>query len=177
MVVEPGLEAWIRFLRAHASLTRQLSARLEREHGLTLNDFDVLAQLASIEEQRLRRVDLARSVLLSASGITRLLDGLERAGWVEKGTCRSDARVTYAVLTETGYAKYRDVRKSHFADVEALFGSRFTEEERDALSGLLLQLLEPGEDETPSCATEPVRPTRSRRSTSSRCRTRAGWFC
>ena len=154
MVVEPGLEAWIRFLRAHASLTRKLSARLERQHGLTLNDFDVLAQLASVEERQLRRVDLARSVLLSASGITRLLDGLERAGWVEKGTCRSDARVTYAVLTEAGLAKYRSARTSHLADVEALFGSRFSDEEHATLSKLLLQLLEPGEDESPSCATE-----------------------
>jgi DNA-binding MarR family transcriptional regulator len=155
VAVEPGLEAWIRFLRAHASLTRQLSARLESEHGLTLNDYDVLVQLAHAEDRRLRRVDLARSVLLSASGITRLLDGLERAGWVEKGTCRSDARVTYAVLTEAGLAKYRGARTSHLADVEAVFGSRFTEDERQSLSGLLRQLLEPGEDETPSCLTEP----------------------
>jgi DNA-binding MarR family transcriptional regulator len=153
-VAEPGLDAWIRFLRAHASLTRQLSARLERQHGLTLNDYDVLVQLAHAEGRRLRRVDLARSVLLSASGITRLLDGLERAGWVEKGTCRSDARVTYAVLTEAGLAKYRGARTSHLADVEAVFGSRFTEEERLTLSGLLLQLLEPGEDGKPSCVTE-----------------------
>ena len=155
MVVEPSLEAWIRFLRAHASLTRQLSARLESQHGLTLNDYDVLVQLAYAEGRRLRRVDLARSVLLSPSGITRLLDGLERAGWVEKGTCKSDARVTYAVLTDAGLAKYRGVRTTHLADVEALFGSRFTEDERCTLSGLLLQLLEPGEDETPSCVTEP----------------------
>jgi DNA-binding MarR family transcriptional regulator len=153
-VAEPGLEAWVRFLRAHASLTRQLSARLERQHGLTLNDYDVLVQLAHAEGRRLRRVDLARSVLLSASGITRLLDGLERAGWVEKGTCRSDARVTYAVLTEAGLAKYRGARTSHLADVEAVFGSRFTEDERCTLSGLLLQLLEPGEDGKPSCVTE-----------------------
>ena len=155
VVAEPALEAWVRFLRAHASLTRQLSARLEREHGLTLNDYDVLVQLAYAEDRRLRRVDLARSVLLSASGITRLLDGLERAGWVEKGTCTSDARVTYAVLTDAGLAKYRGVRTSHLADVEAVFGSRFTEDERRTFSGLLLQLLEPGEDETPSCVTEP----------------------
>jgi len=155
VAVEPQLEAWIRFLRAHASVTRQLSARLESEHGLTLNDFDVLAQLAHAEGRQLRRVDLARSVLLSASGITRLLDGLERAGWVEKGVCQSDARVTYAVLTEAGVEKYRAARTSHVTDVDVLFGSRFTEEERGALSALLLQLLEPGEDETPSCATEP----------------------
>jgi DNA-binding MarR family transcriptional regulator len=155
VAVEPRLEAWIRFLRAHASLTRRLSARLESEHGLTLNDFDVLAQLAHADGRQLRRVDLARSVLLSASGITRLLDGLERAGWVEKGTCQSDARVTYAVLTEAGFAKYRVARTSHVADVDAIFGSRFTEDERGTLSVLLLQLLEPGDEETPACATEP----------------------
>lgn len=154
--MEPGLEAWIRFLRAHASLTRQLSARLEREHGLTLNDYDVLVQLAYAPDRRLRRVDLARSVLLSASGITRLLDGLERAGLVEKGTCAGDARVTYAVLTEAGAAKHREVRTSHLADVEALFGSRFSAEERDSLSALLLRLLEPGEDALPACAAEPA---------------------
>ncbi len=154
VAVEPGLEAWIRFLRAHATLTRQLSARLESEHGLTLNDFDVLAQLAHAEGRQLRRVDLARGVLLSASGITRLLDGLERAGWVEKGTCESDARVTYAVLTEAGLTMYRGVRTSHLADVDALFGSRFTDDERTTLSALLLQLLEPGDDETPACVTE-----------------------
>jgi DNA-binding MarR family transcriptional regulator len=153
--MEPGLEAWIRFLRAHSSLTRQLSASLERDHGLTLNDFDVLVQLAYAPNRRLRRVDLARSVLLSASGITRLLDGLERAGWVAKGTCTGDARVTYAVLTETGVAKHRDVRTSHLADVEALFGSRFSEAERNTLSALLLRLLEPGDDEPPACASEP----------------------
>lgn len=155
VAVEPGLEAWIRFLRAHASLTRQLSASLERDHGLTLNDYDVLVQLAYAPNRRLRRVDLARSVLLSASGITRLLDGLERAGWVAKGTCTGDARVTYAVLTEAGVAKHREVRTSHLADVEVLFGSRFSEAERNALSALLLRLLEPGDDEPPACASEP----------------------
>ena len=155
VATEPELGAWIRFLRAHAAVTRELSARLEAQHGLTLSDYDVLVQLYYAPERQLRRVDLARTVILTASGITRLLDGLERAGWVEKGTCTSDARVTYAVLTDAGLAKYRGVRTSHLADVEAVFGSRFTEDERRTFSGLLLQLLEPGEDETPSCVTEP----------------------
>ena len=64
-------------------MTRELSARLEGAHGLTLNDYDVLVQLYYAPERSLRRVDLARTVLLTASGITRLLDGLERAVWVE----------------------------------------------------------------------------------------------
>ncbi len=155
-VHDSGLQAWIRFLRAHASLTRRMSARLERDHGLTLNDYDVLVQLAGADGQRLRRVDLARSVLLSPSGITRLLDGLERAGWVEKGLCPGDARVTYAVLTDTGRAKFQEAQSSHLADVEAEFGSRFSAEERGALSGMLAQLLEPGDDDLSTCTGAPA---------------------
>jgi len=153
-LVEPVLEAWVQFLRAHSSLTRKLSARLEAEHGLTLRDFDVLAQLAYAPDRQLRRVDLARSVLLSASGVTRLLDGLERAGLVEKGTCASDARVTYAVLTERGLETFRAARKTHLRDVDALFSSRFSDREREQLSALLTQLLEPGDDEL-VCTKEP----------------------
>src|SRR5215467_12245092 len=132
--------AWIRFLRAHAAVTRQLSARLEASHGLTLSDFDVLVQLYHADGHRLRRVDLARSVLLTASGITRLLDGLERAGWVERERCSSDARVTYAVLTDEGLEKITTARSSHAADVDELFGAQFTEEEKAVLDRLLGRL-------------------------------------
>jgi DNA-binding MarR family transcriptional regulator len=132
--------AWVRFLRAHAAITRQLSARLESAHGLTLNDFDVLVQLYSAPERSMRRVDIARAVLLTASGITRLLDGLERSGWVEKRSCESDARVSYAALTEAGAAKFEEARESHLADVEALFGSNFAAEELEQLAALLGRL-------------------------------------
>src|SRR3982751_6039484 len=127
-------------MRAHAALTRELSARLEAQHGLTLNDYDVLVQLYLAEGRRLRRVDLARSVLLTASGITRLLDGLERAGWVAKARCESDARVTYAVLTPAGLAKFRSAQQPHLADIEELFGCRYTAEERTQLAELLGRL-------------------------------------
>ena len=132
--------AWIRFLRAHAAVTRELSTRLEAAHGLTLSDLDVLIQLFHAEGNRLRRVDLARSVLLTASGITRLLDGLERAGWVEKQHCQSDARVTYAALTEAGLEKITAARESHAADVDELFGARFSPEETATLDELLARL-------------------------------------
>jgi DNA-binding MarR family transcriptional regulator len=138
--VERGLEAWIRFLRAHAAVTRQLSARLEAEHGLTLNDFDVLVQLYHAPERALRRVDLARAVLLTASGITRLLDGLERAGWVEKRACESDARVSYAALTPSGIAKIEEARTSHIADIDELFNAMFSKTERATLADLLGRL-------------------------------------
>jgi DNA-binding MarR family transcriptional regulator len=132
--------AWVRFLRAHAATTRQLSARLEAQHGLTLSDFDVLVQLYNAPERSLRRVDIARAVLLTASGITRLLDGLERAGWVEKRPCASDARVSYAVLTDAGAEKFEAARRTHLADIEELFASRFTKAERRQLADLLGRL-------------------------------------
>jgi DNA-binding MarR family transcriptional regulator len=139
-VTGPPDSAWLRFLRAHAALTRELSSRLEALHELTLSDFDVLVQLYFAEGHRLRRIDLARSVLLTASGITRLLDGLESCGLVGKERCDSDARVTYAVLTKAGLKKIEEARESHLADIEELFGSRFTPEERQQLAELLGRL-------------------------------------
>ncbi len=127
-------------MRAHAAVTRELSARLEAQHGLTLSDYDVLVQLYFAEGHRLRRIDLARQVLLTASGITRLLDGLERAGWVTKHRCESDARVAYAVLTKPGLEKFEQARDTHLADIHELFGSRFTPEEREVLGNLLGRL-------------------------------------
>src|SRR6201986_2276487 len=94
--------AWVRFLRAHAALTRELSSRLEALHELTLSDFDFLVQLYFAERHCLRRTGCSRSVLVTASGITRLLDGPESCGLVGKERCDSDARVTYAVLTKAG---------------------------------------------------------------------------
>jgi DNA-binding MarR family transcriptional regulator len=152
VTITPDLEPWVRFLRAHAAITRQLSARLEAQHGLTLSDYDVLVQLYFAPERALRRVDLARSVLLTASGITRLLDGLERAGWVEKKACASDARVSYAALTEAGAAKFEEASGSHRADIEELFGSNFSETEHRQLGELLGRL--PLAETSPACSSE-----------------------
>ena len=95
------------FLRSHAALTRALNGELVTAHGLTINDYEVLLHLQQTPGHRLRRVDLAERLLLTASGITRLLEGLERAGYVAKARCDSDARVTYAVITAAGEAKLR----------------------------------------------------------------------
>jgi DNA-binding MarR family transcriptional regulator len=137
---EVGISAWARLLQAHAALTRELSARLVSRHGLTLGDYDVLFQLYSAEGHRLRRIDLARRVLFTASGITRLLDRLERAGWVGKDSCASDARVTYAVLTESGLRLVEGSRAAHAADIDELFTSQFSPEECKALRDLLGRL-------------------------------------
>jgi DNA-binding MarR family transcriptional regulator len=135
-----AVEAWIGLLRAHAATTRQFNAELLETHGLTLNDFDVLAQLSRGPEHGLKRSELAERVLLTASGITRLLEGLERAGYVERGECATDARVTYAVLTDAGREKLRDASKTHLASVRALLSERYTEQELEQLAELLGRL-------------------------------------
>jgi DNA-binding MarR family transcriptional regulator len=141
----------VRFLRAHAALTRELNTRLIAEHGLTLNDYEVLLQLAHAPDRQMRRVDLASEVLLTASGITRLLDGLERAGYVERAQCESDGRVSYAVLTEAGLAKLREAADTHLEDVHVLFLERFSRAERETLAELLGRL---GGTEPGSCSVD-----------------------
>ena len=140
------LEAWINFLRAHAAVTRQFNAELLAMHGLTINDFDVLAQLSLAPEQALKRVDLAERVLLTPSGITRLLKGLEEAGFVSNRPCAEDARVTYAVLTPKGRKKLAQARKTHVASVRMLFSERFERDELETLASLLERLPQSGTD-------------------------------
>ena len=130
----------MRFLRAHAALTRELGARLEADHGLTMTDFDVLIQLYHAPDHAMKRIDIARQVLLTPSGITRLLDGLERCGLVAKRSCESDARVSYAVLTDEGLRKVEEARQSHQADVDELFGAALAPQERVQLGELLSRL-------------------------------------
>jgi DNA-binding MarR family transcriptional regulator len=117
-----------------------MSAQLEAEHGLTINDYEALLHLAQAEEGRMRRVDLAERLILTASGVTRLLDGLEGAGWVERASCASDRRVTYAVLTDTGRAKLKEAGTSHIAGVRTLFEERFSADEIETLARLLGRL-------------------------------------
>jgi DNA-binding MarR family transcriptional regulator len=135
-----GLDAWARLLHAHASTTRALSGSLLAEHGLTLNDYEALLRLARAEDGRMRRVDLAEQLLLTASGVTRLLDGLEAAGYVERASCATDRRVVYAVLTDVGRDKLETASKSHLAEVRALFDERFGPEELEQLAELLSRL-------------------------------------
>ena len=135
-----ALEAWTRLLRGHAALRRSLSASLQAEHGLSINECEALLVLSRAENGHTRRVDLAERLQLTASGVTRLLAGLERAGLVEKATCSRDARVTYARLTEAGEAKFREASVPHATAIEALFEERYTSEELETLAELLGRL-------------------------------------
>jgi DNA-binding MarR family transcriptional regulator len=134
------LDSWVSFLRAHAAITRELSVQLQREHGLTLNDYEVLLHLSWAEGGMLRRVDLAERVVLTASGITRLLEGLEHGGYVSKETCDSDARVSYAKLTDEGAAKLRAAAVTHLRGIDELFVGRYSGSELATLAELLARL-------------------------------------
>ena len=146
-----ALTAWVRILRTHASLKRGFNAQLLAEHGLTVNDYEALLLLSHEPDSRLKRVVLADRLQLTPSGVTRLLDGLEAAGFVEKGSCASDARVTYAVLTEPGREKLTQASCSHVAAVRALFAERLDDDELKTLGELLGRL--PGGDADGSACT------------------------
>ena len=147
-----SVQAFAALVRAHATTTRQLSAQLTAEHGLTISDYEVLLRLSWAPDRRMRRVDLAEEVLLTASGITRLLDGLEGSGLVERGACDTDRRVVYAVLTDAGRAKLDEAATSHFSQVDAVF-AQLDEEELDTLKALLGKL---SADEDPDCTPPPA---------------------
>jgi DNA-binding MarR family transcriptional regulator len=140
------LEGWVSFIRAHAAITRELSAQLQREHDLTLNDYEVLLHLSHAEGGRMRRVDLAQEIILTASGITRLLEGLERAGYVCKESCSADARVSYATLTDKGREKLRLAAETHLRGIDELFVSRYSGSELTTLAELLGRLPVTGAD-------------------------------
>ena len=135
-----ALETWVQWLRAHAALTRQLNTDLVSEHGLTINDYEVLLHLSKAPEGVLKPVELSARVVLTPSGITRLLAGLERAGLVARLDCPADRRVSYAQLTEDGRAKLRKASGTHLAGVGEQFTGRFTAEELETLSELLGRL-------------------------------------
>ena len=149
----PEITTWVALLRVHATTTRRFNTQLVADHGLTLNDYEVLLHLARAEGRRLRRVDLAERVLLTPSGITRLLEGLERSGYVERASCESDARVTYAQLTDSGIEKLREASESHVAAINELFRTRFSKEELEALGGLLERLPQDASDDV-ACTPE-----------------------
>jgi DNA-binding MarR family transcriptional regulator len=147
-----ALDAWARLLRGHASVTRAMSTQLEAEHGLTINGYEALMHLARAEDCRLKRVELAQRLILTASGVTRLLDVLEDAGYVERASCATDRRVAYAVLTEAGRGKLEDASESHLTAVRAVFEERFDDAELEQLAALLGKLPGAGEATGEDCS-------------------------
>jgi DNA-binding MarR family transcriptional regulator len=145
------LGAWRGFLRVHARVTRQLDAELLAAHGLPLSSYEVLLFLDNSADGRLRMAQLADSVLLSRSGLTRLVDRLEEGGLVRREICPSDLRGFNAVLTDAGRAALVEARETHLAGVRRLFLERFSVEEQRALGGYFDRILEYAADQGPTC--------------------------
>jgi DNA-binding MarR family transcriptional regulator len=131
---ERELAAWRGFLQLHSTLVRELDRELEEAHGLPLTHYEVLIRLYLAPDNRMRMSDLASSVLLSQSGVTRLVDRLERAGHVVRHQCAEDRRVLYAHLTERGKARLIEARPTHLAGVRARFLAHFDEAGLDELA-------------------------------------------
>ena len=129
------LRAWRGLLRTHAMLVKRLDAELEAAHGLALTTYEVLLHLAHADGGKMRMCDIAESVLLSRSGLTRLVDRLERDGLVERVSCADDARGAFAQLTETGRAKLTEARGTHLDGVRQHFLGHFSPDELAVLGG------------------------------------------
>ncbi|HEY7454673.1 MAG TPA: MarR family transcriptional regulator [Thermoleophilaceae bacterium] len=137
---EEELAAWRGMLRAYAELMRTLDAELAREHDMPLSSYEVLLYLNDSDEGRMRMSELADSVLLSRSGLTRLVDRLEREGLLRRERCESDARGLFAEITDEGRRVFGEARATHLDGVRRLFLDRFTRDELRAIGELWKKL-------------------------------------
>jgi DNA-binding MarR family transcriptional regulator len=115
------LTPWRAFLRAYHHVARRLDDDLRAEHGLSLQEYAALVQLAEAPGRRLRMGRLADGVLLSKSGVTRLVDRLEGDGLVHRHACASDARGAEAILTDAGLERLRAATPTHLRGIQAYF--------------------------------------------------------
>ncbi len=143
--LQPGeVAAWRGLLRVHTAIVKALDAELERAHGLPLISYEVLVQLTEARGERMRMCDLASTVLLSRSGLTRLVDRLEAEGLLERVACSTDARGAYARLTPAGRQRVRGAQATHAAALRALFLRHFAEDELEQLGQFWQRVLPAG---------------------------------
>lgn len=141
--LRPGdwrLTAWRGFLRTHNHLMRLLEQDLQAQHKIPLGSYDVLVQLAEAPNDRLRMSELAEAVLLSRSGLSRLVDRLQKDGLVQREPDPLDARGLYTVLTEKGRSTLRDAAVVHLAGVSRLVMDRLSEADLRQLDELMAKL-------------------------------------
>jgi DNA-binding MarR family transcriptional regulator len=137
------LAAWRGLLRTHAALVRDLDAELHARHDLSLHEYEVLLTLANAEDGRMRMSELAVAVVLSQSGLTRLVDRLVRDGSVARVRCEGDRRGLNAELTDAGRQRFLEARVTHLEGVRSRFLGRFHEAELDVL-GSFWERVSPG---------------------------------
>ena len=145
------LTAWRLFLRSHALVLRRLETDLMHEHQLPLASYDVLVQLVEAPEHRLRMTELADAVLLSRSGLTRLVDRLEREGLVERQACVEDARGLFAVLTDGGLIRLRQASPTHLRGIQDYAVGRLSLTELREFARLLAVFAEVESSPTTAC--------------------------
>ncbi len=144
------LGAWRGFLRTHALLSSELDAELIAAHGLPLRSYEVLLFLNDSRAGEMRMAELAQSALLSRSGLTRLVDRLEREGLVRRESCPGDARGLNAVITPAGRKRFAAARHTHLEGVRRRFLGRLSEDEQRTLAELWERLGSAGHD-SPAC--------------------------
>ena len=142
-LTDDQLAAWSGFLMGHAQIVRALDAELEREHGLPLSSYDVLIQLSLVPDRRLRMFELADAIVLSRSGLTRLVDRLERAGLVERERGEADPRQMYARLTDRGLEVLAAATPTHVAGIKERFLERLSDEQTKQLAAIWRAVLGP----------------------------------
>ena len=134
--------AWSGFIRAHATIVKELDAELQAAHGLPLSSFDVLVQLGLAPEGRMRMCDLADAVHLSRSGLTRMVDRLERQGLLERQRGERDPRQVFSAITERGLKRLAETTPTHLAGVRERFLDRLSRDQLRQLARVWRQLLE-----------------------------------
>jgi DNA-binding MarR family transcriptional regulator len=144
------LAAWRGLLRVHSALVKALDAELLAAHELPLTSYEVLINLQAAPGRRRRMAELADGVLLSRSGMTRLVDRLERDGLLARDACTDDGRGTYAVLTDKGEACLAGARRTHLDGVRERFLRHFEPDELRTLAGLWERVLPGAADLSPS---------------------------
>ncbi len=128
------LGAWRGMLRVHTALVKALDAELAAAHDLPLSSYEVLITLESAPNRKRRMAELADSVLLSRSGMTRLVDRLEREGLLARDTCTDDGRGCFAVLTDKGAEVLATARPTHLDGVRERFLRHLSEDEMRILA-------------------------------------------
>ncbi|WP_459802846.1 MarR family winged helix-turn-helix transcriptional regulator [Herbidospora sp. RD11066] len=136
------IEVWRTMQRAQMRITRSIESDLLESHDLAMASYDVLLQLSEAPYRRLRMNDLADRVLLSRSGLTRLIDRLQRDGLVERQACPSDARGLYAVLTDKGEALLEEATPTYLRGVRAEFVERLSSDELGQCAALAVKLVD-----------------------------------
>ena len=141
--------AWSGFIRAHATIVKELDAELRAAHGLALSSFDVLMQLSLATHGRMQMFELAEAVHISRSGLTRLVDRLERQGMLERRRGGRDPRQVFASITELGLERLAETTPTHLAGVRRRFLERLTRAQVSELAAVWNQLLDSVPDREP----------------------------